>query len=363
MLSTSFIRLLALLVFTSFTDASFRVPCTKPLVEERLDPVNAFGKNPSRHVHTVHGAINFNANLTFDELRASNCTTCEVAEDLSDYWFPKLYFHDPKTQKFEAVSNNGLVVNYHNRGNLDKTKGGPGLKAFPPGFKMASGTPVSRSKKYIYGNGTQAELAERAISWECLRTTEPSYSSPGGFPHTDCEGGFISRVLFPSCWDGKNLDNSTDHKGHVAFLSDLNKGDCPCTHPVGFLQLEYVVSWDVHCFAGRWNESDGWPFVYATGDPTGFSLHGDFQTGWDVDVLQKAIDTCDSQYEEVTQSLGIKTTCSHFTVIPSEKAESCKLSPVVKEDVNGPFAKLPGCNPIQAGPGNAINYNATDCPV
>ncbi|EEB94710.1 hypothetical protein MPER_06432, partial [Moniliophthora perniciosa FA553] len=213
---------------------------------------------------TVHGGSN--------ELRASNCTSCRVLEHAGA---PKLYLLDPKTQKFEAVKNN--VVNYHNRGNLDKANGGPGLKAFPPGFKMASGTPTLRSKKNTFGSGTQAELAERAISWECLRTKESS---------------LISR----------SLDNSTDHKGHVAFLSDLDKGDCPCTHPVGFMQIEYVISWDVHCFADRWNESDGWPFVYATG-------------GWDVDILQKAIDTCDN---------------------------SCKLSPAVKEDVHGPFAKLPG---------------------
>lgn len=77
--------------------------------------------------------------------------------------FPKLYFQDPKTKLFEPVGNGGmgglqaphifaevragLLVYYQNRGDGDKRNGGPGLKAFPPGFKMLSGNPYSRSKK------------------------------------------------------------------------------------------------------------------------------------------------------------------------------------------------------------------------
>jgi hypothetical protein len=51
-----------------------------------------------------------------------------VAQDLSNYWFPKLYFQDPKTKLFEPVANGGLLVYYQNRGDADKRNGGPGLK-------------------------------------------------------------------------------------------------------------------------------------------------------------------------------------------------------------------------------------------
>jgi len=91
----------------------------------------------------------------------------------------------------------GLLVYYQNRGNGDVTNGGSGLKAFPPGFKMISGTPVRRSRKwdsitryffgclltgwiyrFIPGEGSQGELAERAVEWECLRyTTTTGYNS------------------------------------------------------------------------------------------------------------------------------------------------------------------------------------------
>jgi hypothetical protein len=33
-----------------------------------------------------------------------------VAQDLSNYWFPKLYFQDPKTKLFEQVSSLTLTV-------------------------------------------------------------------------------------------------------------------------------------------------------------------------------------------------------------------------------------------------------------
>ena len=60
-------------------------------------------------------------------------------EDLSNYWYPKLYFRDPKTEKLEAVPDGGLTVYYLFRGVDDKKNGGPGLKAFPNGLKMLTG--------------------------------------------------------------------------------------------------------------------------------------------------------------------------------------------------------------------------------
>ena len=79
----------------------------------------------------------------------------------------------------------------------------------------------------------------------------------------------------------QNLD-SPSHESHVAYMSGLDNGDCPSTHPVGLMHLMYEVSliiisrannelillikitWDVDAFADRWTEPN-WPFVYATG--------------------------------------------------------------------------------------------------
>jgi hypothetical protein len=80
-------------------------------------------------------------------------------------------------------------VYYQPRGSQAKVNGGSGLKAFPAGLRMISGNPLLRSKKYVVlsseanlitdrvfsryqaGLGTQAELAERAVQFSCLRYT------------------------------------------------------------------------------------------------------------------------------------------------------------------------------------------------
>jgi hypothetical protein len=105
---------------------------------------------PSQHAHTIHGGSGFSQNYTFNALRASSCSDCEIKQDMSErqilrytcriaercagnYWFPKLYFHDPKTGLFEDVPNGGLLVTYKNSGAQDKANGGPGLKVSRPG--------------------------------------------------------------------------------------------------------------------------------------------------------------------------------------------------------------------------------------
>ncbi|KAJ7281367.1 hypothetical protein C8J57DRAFT_1173226 [Mycena rebaudengoi] len=342
--------------------AWFRVGCTGPLVQERLDPIVNPGQNPSNHVHTIHGAKNFAPNSTFATLRASSCTSCLVTQDLSNYWFPKLYFQDPKTKIFEPVANGGLLVYYQNRGDDDVSNGGKGLKAFPPGFMMLAGDAKSRSKKWAEGLGTQAELRERAVKWSCLRYTVglPGYDDYG-FPTTDCEAGLNARLHFPACWDGVNVD-SADHVSHTAYLSGIDNGKCPSTHPVALMKLFYEITWNVHDFAGRWNAAAGdkWPFVYCA-DPTGYSWHGDFQNGWDTTALQNSIDQCNNKNDQTGN--GVTEACRFLTVLQPDVADKCKTAAVVNEVIDGKLTRLPGCNPLQTGPGDATIYSAATCPI
>ncbi|KAJ7680105.1 hypothetical protein B0H17DRAFT_1206094 [Mycena rosella] len=293
-------------------NAWFRVACTDPLVQERLDPIISPGVNPSNHVHTIHGASNFNPTYNYDNLRASNCTNCLVAQDLSNYWFPKLYFQDPKTKLFEPV-NNG-TYSFTIRTVATETNL---TVAFPPGLRMITGDPRRRSKKFAVGLGTQDELRERAIQWSCLRYNAglPGYDDNGtGFPTTDCESG---------------------------------------------LNLFYEITWNVHDFSGRWTPgTDKWPFVYATGDPTGFSWHGDFQNGWDTTALQNAIDNCNNPNDPTGS--GITEACSFLTVKTADLSNTCKIKAI--ETIGGQLAKLPGCNPLQFGPGDATIFSAATCP-
>ncbi|KAJ6492538.1 hypothetical protein C8R47DRAFT_432028 [Mycena vitilis] len=367
MLNPPSVSLVALLASVRGANAWFRVACTDPLVQERIDPIISPGIVPSQHVHTIHGASNFGPNSTYESLRASSCTSCEVMQDHSNYWFPKLYFRDPKTNLFEAVANGGLLVYYQNRGAGDTSNHGPGLQAFPPGLRMITGDPTRRSKKYTFRSGGQGELRERAIQWVCLRysANETDVYNNGdlttGFPDTDCESGFNARLHMPACWDGLHTD-SADHQSHVAYLSDLDNGSCPKNYTY-MMKLFYEVTWNVHDFSSRWNASNGdkWPFVYSTGDPTGFSWHGDFQNGWDTVALQNAIDHCNNP-DDSTGS-GITEACHFLNVTSAAFANQCKIAPTTKEVVNGTLTKLPGCNPIQSGPRNATIYTEANCPA
>ncbi|PPQ96696.1 hypothetical protein CVT26_010248 [Gymnopilus dilepis] len=386
------IALIAAALSCQPANAWFRVACTTPLVQERLDPIISPGVSPSNHVHTIHGGNMFASNSTYDTLRTSTCTNCLVSQLLpyeDQCWcslrnllsgFPKLYFQDPRNKSFTPVPDGGLLVYYENRGGNDTSNGGTGLKAFPPGFKMISGSPTRRSRKFTPGEGSQGELAERAIEWECLRYTNsstPGYNSDqtvGGFPTTDCEAGLNSRIHFPSCWDGVNVD-SPDHTSHTAFLSDLDNGNCPSTHPVGLMTILYEVTWNVHAFAESWNSSsDPWPFVWGlihprdlivlvtdglASDPTGYSWHGDFQNGWDTQVLQNAIDKCNNPNDQTAQ--GVTEACSFLTVTNATTAGECKIAPTVSETIDGLLDKLPGCNPIQAGPQDATLHSDANC--
>ncbi|KAJ7896638.1 hypothetical protein B0H14DRAFT_2558007 [Mycena olivaceomarginata] len=351
-------------------NAWFRVSCTDPLVQERLDPIISPGGNPSQHVHTIHGASNFNPTYSFENLRASNCTNCLVTQDLSNYWFPKLYFQDPKTKLFEPVANGGLLVYYQNPRRR--------RQAFPPGLRMIAGDPKRRSKKFAVGLGTQEELCERAVQWSCLRFTAglPGYvlnldpdDNGTGFPTKNCESGLNSRLhsltsplrSAPRAGTESTWTPQTTSPTSMAYLSGLDNGSCPSGF-IYMMKLFFEITWNVNDFTARWTPgTDKWPFVYATGDPTGFSWHGDFQNGWDVTALQNAIDNCNNPNDDTGS--GVTEACRFLTVKSAALANTCKIAPLVKEVINGTLAKLPGCNPLQFGPQDATIFNDANCPA
>lgn len=153
----------------------------------------------------------------------------------------------------------------------------------------------------------------------------------------------------PSCWDGTSLD-SPNHKSHVSYPSN-NNGKCPSTHPVRFITLFYeflydVASWDSEWVGGRH------PFVLSNGDPVGYSLHADFLNGWDKDILQRAINECNS-------SSGVIEDCKVLELYTNQQMDDCIVPPSIAEPSTGWMGQLPGCNPIQAGPARATQH--TDC--
>ncbi|ETN43453.1 uncharacterized protein HMPREF1541_02612 [Cyphellophora europaea CBS 101466] len=307
--------------------AFWRLPCKAPVVVERTDPIVQPGA-VSRHVHTIMGGNGFKPSMNYNDTQASTCASCTVIGDDSNYWVPTVYYRH-EDGSFETVNQLGGATVYY----LQRAPQGKEMKAFPEGFRMVAGDQYKRS------GGD--DVTTKAISYACLDYNGPARPETPNFPNYNCANGLRAQVFFPSCWDGVNLD-SPDHKSHVAYPEGMNSGKCPDTHPVHLISIFYEILWETNKFADKWY-GNSQPFVFSTGDPTGYGGHGDFLNGWDVPLLQQAINTC-------TADSGNVEDCAAFNLRPDKQAEGCTIPTVVDEPVFGKLDALPGCNDVTPGP-------------
>lgn len=326
--------------------AFWRLPCQAPVVVERADPIVVPGK-VSGHVHTVMGGNGFKPLMTYNDTQQSTCSSCTVVGDNSNYWVPALYFKH-KNGSFESVQQNGGALIYY----LQRAPKGTPMKAFPPNFRMIAGDPFKRD------DSNPDESAKGAISYACIDFNAAGTPETRNFPNRNCANGLRQQVFFPSCWDGVNED-SPDHKSHVAYpVGNYNGGTCPPSHPVNLISVFIEILWQTDKFSSFWTPSDKdpQPFVFAHGDATGYGGHGDFLNGWDIPLLQRAIDTC-------TSSSGNVEDCKEFKLIPNKQAEGCTVLPAphVDEQVTGVLPKLPGCNDVTYGPERAVPAALGSC--
>jgi hypothetical protein len=222
---------------------------------------------------------------------------------------------------------------------------------------MLAGNPFRRSFN-------SSSLADRAINYACL--SEVLGPETNGFPTKDkfCKNGLRGQVWFPMCWDGVNLD-SEGHNKHVAYPDGVDNGNCPASHPVRtpgvFFEAFYAVD--------KFPHGDGvrQPFVWSNGDPTGFGLHGDFQSGWDPSVMQAAIEdpSCDISNTDFGNS--VKKCAPLAPFVQETPAGACQLDnriPLTEDmGLGTPIYKLPGCNPLTYGPQAATPCSSPPVPT
>lgn len=324
-----------------------RFGCTQTVID-RLDPLVNPGQLPSPHVHQVVGGNAFNATMPPTDIsKLATCTSCQFSEDFSNYWTANLYFKARNgslirvkqgtaalqfNDKFSNQINGGVLVYY--------VSAAPGkITAFKPGFRMLVGDA-----------GRKTPLPSTMKMQNCFRC----YSGPnfGGDTAAPCQGGAMdttefpqkkcygvrSNILFPTCWDGKNLD-TPNHQDHVAYPTSgpatfLSLGGaCPSTHPVRIPQIMLEVVWKTDEFNDQsiW-PADGKPFVFSDGDKMGYAQHADYVFGWKDDSLQKAMDT--------GGCMGAR--CGSLKYQTIDQARACTVKNMVKENVDGWIQELPG---------------------
>lgn len=125
----------------------------------------------------------------------------------------------------------------------------------------------------------------------------------------------------------------------------MDNGFCSPPFNKRLISIFYEVVWSTPDFDNLWY-GDKQPFVWSSGDDTGYGGHGDFVNGWDVPTLQKAVTEC-------TDNSGVAERCPHFTFANDNDAKNCKIPVQVREQSQGVLSALPGCNPVQSGPERA----------
>jgi Domain of unknown function (DUF1996) len=111
------------------------------------------------------------------------------------------------------------------------------------------------------------------------------------------------------------------------------------------------------------------PFVLSSGDPTGYGLHGDFYNGWNVFILQEALNKCNASsgagedcpaFNGLLQAAYTENACN-IGMLPEEGG--LIVVSLWDEPVQGILDQPQGCNPVEFwGPANAIavtNCNKT----
>ncbi|KAK4556946.1 hypothetical protein LTR86_005927 [Recurvomyces mirabilis] len=333
------------LALTRPVSAFWRMPCPGRLVLERIDPIVS-PYEVSGHVHTVSGGSGFGFNTTYEQQRASACSSCPIKDDLSAYWTPKLYYM-AEDGHFEDVpqagegngATGGMTVYYEQRG--------PDLKnllAFPEGFRMLAGDPWQR-------NDTGLKAAPgKAVSFVCLDYSGATkHPQTGNMPDYNCPDGLRAQVYFPSCWNGVDMD-PPDHHSHMAYpIGEYDNGT---------ISIFYEIIYQTNLFAERWYDASGkHPFVFAQGDRTGYGFHGDFVNGWDVEILKNATRDC-------TNDSGSLSDCKYFDdLFSNEECQACKIPPMINETVTGNLTKLAGCNTPTEGPEYAPPQKCSLTPI
>ncbi|PWN26105.1 WSC-domain-containing protein [Jaminaea rosea] len=313
------------------------------LVSQRLDPIIA-PNGISGHTHAFVGSAAIQPGQDVNTM----CTTSPVKADLSKYWAPQLYYYNGDTRKFASINLGTVNTYYLNRGGPKMGEDSTSLQPFPKGLKMIAGSAM------LFDAPNSDPIKAKAVSFVCLGGNNPQTTT---LPTGVCSGGMRAQIVFPSCWNGKDLD-SDDHQSHVAYPigGQADTGDCPSTHPIKFMTLFYEFIYDTGSLQGsvtKGNSSSG--FVLANGDAIGYSFHADFVSDWDTTVLKAAIDECDGELGgNIRQCAPFVPSIHEETTTPNSAdpaAGYCRTGAAVNEVVLGSnFDALPGCQTVKNGP-------------
>jgi hypothetical protein len=223
-----------------------------------------------------------NGNTDFDPAQG---TTCNVAQDMSMYWSPSLYYKDPDDGTLSIVKTTHthyyIVIGdgYMEKGNK--------LHVFPKGFRYIMGDNNDRTPGFSKDRATWHCIVDHHGKKNMFLHNPKFVSLPPRFLADGRECLSWQAVMtFPTCWTGKSLDSS-NHKEHMAYRT--NYSTCPDTHPILLPQLMYQAEFHMDDIPKNAKSSD---FILSNGDASMASFHADYIAGFDEGVLTSLVESC-----------------------------------------------------------------------
>lgn len=229
------------------------------------DPIVFPGQSGRSHLHDFFGSVSTDADTTSRTLVSadSSCLNGMSEVDKASYWTPALL---DGARPVRGAPDEHLIDSYY-------TVLGKNLpvRPMPFGLRMVAGDSKATRPQSI-----------RVTSFDCVRFPNGGEVTKRNAAIPTCPGGsyLSARVMFPSCWDGRNLD-SPDHKSHMAYPT---RERCPVSHPVSLPVLSIRLRWKPvrSVPSSRLSLSSGGQF----------SMHADFWNAWSPSVMQWLVTNC-----------------------------------------------------------------------
>ncbi len=223
------------------------------------DPIVYPNQPGASHNHTFFGNTAIDAFSDKNKAHTYGNSTCNGGiANRSGYWSPSLV--DAVTN---AVIKPLFALFYY------KTDKPANVVAPPKGLRMIAGNSSAQSSQ---------DGVREILRWTCNDVYAGRQASIPA-----CSGDLAKMVIFPSCWDGKNLD-SPDHKAHMAYSVG---GGCPASHPVQIPDITVNVHYQVPSTTNLRLSSDNY-----VGGAGGISGHADWMNGWDERVMNQIVNGC-----------------------------------------------------------------------
>ena len=247
------------------------------------DPIVFPGQKGAAHLHMFFGNDTADYTTNAASLLRNGSSTCNGGPlNRSSYWAPAMFDTNGKVRMPK------YVTVYYKSGGHDPTK----VNAFPDGLRM------------IAGNSTAAAASDNrtgTINFGCDSTAVWS-NNPPVIPSCATGVGLIGKVVFPSCWDGVNID-SANHKTHVVYpilnspsASGPNSVTCPADHATIIPEVTYQVFYEnPDMGTAGWHISSD-HLHNANGTTTdvagGTTWHADWFGAWQPTILSTWIANC-----------------------------------------------------------------------